>query len=807
MRLNLSDLSTLRALIVEDDEDDFVLLVDHLSSHGVQVIAELVDTEAALRNAMRNQWDVIFSDFTMPNLNGLRALELVRALDPHVPFIYVSGTIGESAAVKAMKAGAQDYVMKNDLTRLARTVERELQDAKDRKAQHHAVTMLNKMSQAIRQTAECVFITDFQGCIEYVNPAFEKLTGYTLAEVQGKTPSFLCVEHDEQSQSAQRLQFIPGNTSFTGVVVNRRKNGTDFYEERVVSPLYNEQGEITNFVSTGRDISVRVLAEKSRNRLYNVLESTLDLVAIINLSGSVLYLNRAGCEILNVPQSTLLNNPPLWELFPDALAKQLQEHIFPATHEKGHWSGEVWVESKRERVSDLPLSLMVLAHTDALTTTPYLSLIGRDITERKQFEVQLQHQATHDHLTQLPNRYLLIDRLESALHAARRQQKNLAVLLMDLDKFKQVNDNLGHQSGDELLARLGGDEFTVLIEDAQYPEGILVVLNKIIQAFQSPFAISENQLFVSWSIGVAVYPQDGVDKEDLLRHADIAMYRAKYLGSNYHYQFYTSDMDAPGREVLQMDTDLRYAIENQELSLVYQPQIDIRTGNIVGVEELLRWKSPSRGLVSPAVFIPLLETTGLIVRVGEWILRETCALYHRLRRAGKSSVRISVNISAVQFQDPNFQSMVSDMVEHFALPPGVLELEITENIVMHDPIRTADVLIALKQSGVRTVIDDFGTGYSSLAYLKRFPVSTLKIDKEFIADVPSDSSDAAIVEASIDMAHRLGLEVVAEGVENQVQLDFLKKLNCDIAQGYLFSEPLDAEHLLSHCLEDSVALI
>jgi diguanylate cyclase (GGDEF)-like protein/PAS domain S-box-containing protein len=815
--LNLSDISQLRALVVEDNIDDFTLLVDHLESYGVEILAERVDTEQTLTAALSQSWDIVFSDFSMPKMKGIRALEIVRSIDQDIPFIYLSGTIGETAAVKAIKAGAQDYVMKSDLARLVPTVERELQDAINRREQHRAEDMLRKMSLAIRQTADSVFITDASGHIEYVNPAFEVLTGYKLTEIIGKTPSLLRSNHHKDSEFKRLWQVISNGQTFTGILVNRRKDGTEFHEEKVISPLNNDKGEISHFVSTGRDMTSRVVAEMARKRFHSVLESTPDLVAIIRPDGAMLYLNRAGYEMLGLPANHGINGSTLWEIFPEPLTQQLRKQIFPTAVDEGHWTGEVWIEPESLNSPGLPVSLVVLAHTEEYTAIPYLSLIGRDISERKQFEARLQHQATHDGLTNLPNRYFLIDRLQASLHAARRRRKGVAVLFMDIDKFKQVNDNLGHVAGDELLqhvanrlqnclrpsdtiARLGGDEFTVLIEDINRPDDAFVVLNKIFQTFKSPLQVESQELFVSLSMGIAIFPQDGNNALDLLRHADIAMYRAKHRGTNNQYQFYTPDMDTRGHEILQMDTDLRYAVDNKELCLFYQPQIDVQTARLVGVEALLRWLSPSRGLVSPADFVPLLESSGLIIGVGKWILEQACKQYQRFCTNGRPNIRISVNVSAVQFKDSAFKYMVAGAVEHFKIPPAALELEITENIVMQDPARAANVLVALNDIGVRTAIDDFGTGYSSLAYLKRFPVSTLKIDQSFMPDLLENASDAAIVEASITMAHKLGIEVVAEGVETEAQLDFLRQVNCDIAQGYWFSPPISQKNILSNGL-------
>lgn len=811
--INLKDLSQLRTLIVEDNVDDFILLLDYLTSFDITVIADRVDTEESLIAALSHPWDIIFSDFSMPNLNGLNALDIVRSINVDIPFIYLSGTIGESAAVNAIKSGAQDYIMKSDFPRIVPTIERELQEAINRREKRETEEKLRKMSTAIKQTADSVCILNAKGIIEYVNPAFETLTGYNLAEIEGKNPALLYADHGVSSDNDGSYSPPFNHTTYSGITVSRHKNGSLFHEERVVSPLYNDNHEISHFVSTSRDITARIAAETVRKRLQTVLTSTTDWVVIARESGAILYLNNASHDIFELARSYNITQDTLWTLLPEALSQQLRTEIFPEALSKGHWTGEVLVEPKLTSKPSIPVSLVVITNTEESDGTIFLSLIGRDITERKNLEFELKHQATHDSLTGLPNRYYLTEHLQKSIQEARLSNKKIAVLLMDIDKFKRINDNLGHASGDKLLqrvaallrntlppggtiARLGGDEFTILLNTIDSENDVIATLKNIFRIFRLPLQVAEQELFISLSIGIAMFPADGENDLDLLRHADIAMYKAKQTGSN-QYQFYNHDMDAFGYELLQMDTELRYAITNKELCLFYQPQISTASGRLVGVEALLRWRSPSRGLVSPADFIPLLESSRLIISVGEWVIEQACRQYQRFCAAGRPDIRISVNVSAVQLHEPDFQDMVANITRQFNLPPAILELEITENVVMQDPARTADVLVALNKIGVHTAIDDFGTGYSSLAYLKRFPVETLKIDKSFITDLQDNQSDAAIIEASITMAHKLGMKVVAEGVEKPEQFVFLQKLDCDTIQGYLFSHPVPEDQILA----------
>lgn len=794
----------LRVLIVEDREDDALLMIDHLESNGVVCDWQRVDTEEAMLKAIEKRWDVVFSDYSMPEFNGKLALQILRQHDPDLPFIIVSGTIGEEAAVAAMKSGAQDYVMKTNLSRLLPTVERELREVQLRRERRQTQETLRKLSLVVKQAADSVFITDPSGRIEYVNPAFETLTGYNGDEARGQTPAFLRSGNHECIYYEKLWETISNGEIFRGNIINRHKNGELFYEEKVITPLTDEFGEITHFVSTGRDITARIKAENARVRLATILEATPDMVAILEPNGCLRYLNGSGRSLLGIEPEESIEGCSLKDIFPECMAQQFMTTVLPKVEKNGTWSGETSLCVTGG--DDMPISQVVLAHYDADNNIEYLSTIGRDISERKRFEAELQHQATHDSLTSLPNRFFLIDRLNAEMEYARRHQCAIAVLFLDLDNFKRINDTLGHAAGDTLLqqvsqrlrnclrpsdtvARHGGDEFTIIIGDLNQVENILIVLNKLRASFERPIIIDNHEIYITFSTGISMYPHDGEQVADLLRHADTAMYQAKSSGSS-QYRFYASDMNARGHELLTLEAELRQALERNEFVLYYQPQLALRTGHIVGAEALIRWQHPTRGIVSPADFIPLLENSALIIPVGEWVLRQACIMHRDLRAAGLEDQRISVNVSAVQFNDEAFLDKVRRVIEEEALPPLHLELEITENTVMQDPALAVEILQELDKMGVRTAIDDFGTGYSSLTYLKRFPINILKIDQTFVRDLMDDSNDAAIVEVSILLGQKLNLEVIAEGVETTEQLEFLRRHGCEFAQGYFLGRPM-----------------
>ena len=438
--------------------------------------------------------------------------------------------------------------------------------------------------------------------------------------------------------------------------------------------------------------------------------------------------------------------------------------------------------------------------------------VAADITERKRAEARLMQLANFDALTGLPNRALFHDRLAHALAKAHRSKKLVALLFLDLDRFKIINDSLGHYAGDELLksvaerlqknareddtvARLGGDEFTVILEGITYNEDATIVARKILEVMGQPFYLDGHEVFVTTSMGIAIYPLDGDNSDDLLKNADTAMYRAKEQGRN-GYRFYTADMNAKAVEQLIMESSMRHALERNEFEVYYQPQIDVHSRELTGFEALLRWRHPDLGLLYPSQFLRLAEDNGLIVVIGEWVLHHACAQAAEWQRTGLPPVRVAVNLSGRQFRQENLVESVARALRESGLSPHLLELEITENFLL-DNIQSAVITLnRLHDLNVQLAMDDFGTGYSSLSYLKRFPLNSLKIDQSFVRDISTDPDDAAIAEAIIALAKTLRLRVMAEGVETEEQLYFLRSRGCDQAQGFLINEALPAHQVL-----------
>jgi diguanylate cyclase (GGDEF)-like protein len=473
------------------------------------------------------------------------------------------------------------------------------------------------------------------------------------------------------------------------------------------------------------------------------------------------------------------------------------------------WQGEIWVRRKDGKV--IPLWVSINRVTDKARRPRSYVAVFNDISELKQTQAKIEHQAFHDPLTDLPNRSLFTDRLDQSLRRARRSGERLAMLYLDLDRFKNINDSMGHTVGDRLLravaerlrartrasdtvARLGGDEFVILLPQIANPSDVFATAERVLRGFHEPFSIREREFFVTASIGIGVYPEDGDSCVALVRNADLAMYHAKRLGGD-RFQLFSSEMHEDVIQRVQLENHLRRALELRQLNLCYQPMVDAATGCLTGAEALLRWDHPDMGAVSPMRFIPLAEETGLIFPIGEWVLQHACRQAKVWQQRGLAGIYASVNVSARQLTDSGFPGHLSRILTEAGIGGDALTIEITENTLMSASGQAVAMLRDLKDTGVRISIDDFGTGYSSLSYLKRFPIDTLKIDRSFVVDLPHDRESVAIARSIVALAKNLGLQVLAEGVENRSQLEFLTAAGCDKIQGFYFSRPVSPDQI------------
>lgn len=565
-----------------------------------------------------------------------------------------------------------------------------------------------------------------------------------------------------------------------------------------------------------RDKALRT-SETSLRLAYKVIEASHDAVMITDAKGIIQSVNPSFCKLTGYSADEALGQTP--SLLSSGQHDQLfYQQMWQGLQQQGYWQGEIWNKRKNGEIYPEWLSISAVRN-DQGAINQYAAIFS-DITERKKREQKIHELAYFDELTGLANRRLFQDRLEQALANAKRHHHQLAVLFLDLDLFKRINDTLGHQAGDEALrqvakrlqkasragesvARLGGDEFTMLVPECETKEEIVKLAQRIVAQFELPFQIQQNELALTTSVGISIYPQHGHTASELLKCADAAMYQAKESGRN-NYSIYNSSLGQRHDQALQLEQALRKALSQQQLQVHYQPKVELKTGQLHSLEALVRWKDQELGQVAPADFIPIAETLGLIHQLGQQVLRQVC---HQLQQWGALAVPVAVNISAKELADPQFLPQLKQILAESEVDPQLLELEITESCLL--PERAAEtqrVLQKLRQLGIRLAIDDFGTGYSSLSYLRHLPINCLKIDRSFIKTLPDNTNDRQITSAIIAMANAMGLDVIAEGVESQAQQEFLLTAGCKFGQGYWFGKAENAastllllqKHSLSH---------
>jgi diguanylate cyclase (GGDEF)-like protein/PAS domain S-box-containing protein len=692
----------LNVLLVEDLETDALLVLHELRRGGFNPIWQRVQTAPELRAALDSRtWDIIISDYRLPGFGAPAALEIAKHSQKDIPFILVSGTIGEVSAVEMMKAGVHDYLMKDNLNRLPEAVRRELRDAQVRAERkqaeerlHHTLKELSNFKYALDQSA-IVAITDANGVITYANDRFCEISQYDREELVGQTHRVINSGYHTQEFFAQMWQTISQGHIWRGEIRNRSKDGSFYWVNSTIVPFLDALGKPFQYLAIRTDISA----------LYDELRL------------------------------------------------------------------------------------------------------------RKLAEEQLIHNAFHDPLTGLPNRTLLEERLELAINRAKRVETyHYAVLFLDLDRFKVINDSLGHLAGDQLLqsiaqklkthlrdidlvARLGGDEFVILLEDIESIEATIKITERILTDCQTSLMLNGNEMFISTSIGIVFATKNYRLAADLLRDADIAMYRAKAQGRN-SYKIFDAQMHTQAVNRLTLETDIRKALEREEFIVYYQPIVDLLGGRLIGFEALVRWLSPTRGFVCPGEFIPIAEETGLIVQIDRWMFYTVCQqLANWKTNFTHFPLKVSINLSA---QDIRQASLIEDIdytLQKTGLEGNFIVLEITESMLIEDINKTIDLLTQLKDRKIQISIDDFGTGYSSLNYLHRLPADNLKIDRSFVSQMEEGNRNYQVVSTIIALSNQLGLAVVAEGIETPQQLQWLQQLGCELGQGYLFSPPLAGQEI------------
>jgi len=677
---------------------------------------------------------------------------------------------------------------------------------------------LNLQAEALNAAANAIVITDIDGNVVWTNPAFSTLSGYSADEVLGQNPRLLNSGMQDREFFASLWTTIRSGKTWCGEIINRRKDGSLFTDETTITPVSSRLAGISHFVAIKQDVTKRKHAEEAlrqaEEKYRAIFEDAVVGIFQITPEGRPLSINRALAhmhgfdspeqfllEVSDVGSQIFVNPGQMSEMTKDLEQHSVIHGVEIEIYCRDRTKKWVVANMRAGRASNGAIAI--------------LEGTIEDITDRKNAEQRVQFLAYYDALTGLPNRTLLRDRIATALAGARRRKEKLAVLFLDLDRFKIINDSLGHSIGDLLLqevaerlktwvrgqdtvSRVGGDEFVIVLTGIANETNAERAAEKIVNTISTEFSIGGHVLNISCSIGVSIFPRHGTDAEMLIKNADAAMYCAKQNGSK-RIQFFTEDLNAQMVERLTLENGLRTALARNEFFLEYQPQADLGTGQLIGFEALLRWRSPTLGLVPPDRFIQIAENCGLIVPIGAWVLRTACLQAHEWQQEGLPAVTIAVNVSAVQFRQDGFRDLINDVLRDTGMAPQTLELELTESLLLTNADVVFSVLQELNEMGVKLAIDDFGTGYSSLSYLKQFRVDKLKIDRSFIRDIGTDPDDAAITAAIISMAKSLNLEVIAEGVETEEQMSFLGLHHCDQIQGYYLSKPLctkDAREML-----------
>jgi diguanylate cyclase (GGDEF)-like protein/PAS domain S-box-containing protein len=679
--------SPLKILVVEDLPSDFLLLQRNLKQHGLAAESRLVGSDAQLEDALQSAWDVVLADYNVPGMDFLVTLHRIQKCRADLPVILVSSSVGEEKAVELLKLGLSDFILKENPARLPTAILRALEDNKQRQARQRAEDQLRQLSLVVEQSPESIAITNIAAEIEYVNEAFVKNTGYSRAEAIGQNPRILHSDKTPKSTYVALWKHLTEGQTWQGEFYNKRKDGSEYIEHAIISPLRQPDGRITHYVA-----------------------------------------------------------------------------------------------------------------------------IKEDITKKKRAEALIHHMAFYDSLTGLPNRALLLERMGQTLALTRRDKHHSALVLFNIDRFKNINDTGGQLLGDALLvalgervagllregdvlARVSGDEFAILLPDlvpsqhnAAYQS--MRVVEKIQTCLRLPFSLGEDNFTVSACLGIALFPENEKDTPlDILRRGNTALHHAKEIGTG-QIAFFEGELDDVSKQRFNIERELRQGIESGELRLYLQPQVDA-AGKILGAEALVRWQHPVRGLLPPSTFITIAEETDLIVEIGEWVFAEVCRLL--VQNDVQRPMRIAVNISPRHFRQPDFVSWIKRVLNGSGTDASQITLEITEGMVINNISDVIAKMTKLSALGIHFSMDDFGTGYSSLAYLKRLPINELKIDKSFIQDVTTDPDDAALVEAILAVAKLLHLSVVAEGVETAEQASFLNQRATVIHQGYLFGKPEPAE--------------
>ena len=672
---------------------------------------------------------------------------------------------------------------------------------------------LQSFRYAIENSDNTIVITDVERHIEYVNEAFEKQSGYTQDEVLGKNPNILKSDLVSDAVYKEMNETLDKGEKWQGELINRRKDGALVYEKVSIVPIFIE-GELVQYLAIKLDVTTYIKNQKILQQSATVYETIGEGIVITDSKKKIVSLNVAYTNIFGYREEELLGTEAIFvrSQKQNVIFDKKMWHILLA---KDRWRGRIDAMSKDGKI--IPIWLTIVVVRDEKNEIQNFIAIYTNLQEIIEMEAKAEYLAYHDSLTKLPNRAHFEREILDILELAKASTDKIAILFIDLDRFKVINDTLGHHVGDgmlielakrvrsvlkrdDILARIGGDEFVVILGEVKDREYVSDVAKEILTVIREPMEVLDYHLYTTASLGIAMYPEDGEDRNEIIKHADSAMYHAKDKGKD-NYQFYTEQLSLDVEMRLSIEQEMLHALERDEFMLYYQPQYYIETGKISGAEALLRWKNEKLGWVSPDEFVPIAEETGLIVEIGYFVFEEVCKEYMRWEEQGLNVNTISINISSIQFREDDMLEKFKNIILKVGIPAHKIEIEITERFIMEYSSTNLTILEDLRNMGCKIAIDDFGTGYSSMSYMKRLALDTIKIDKSFVTDLPGDSHDAEVSKAIIALSKSLGYQVVAEGIERVEQEAFLREHDCNIGQGFYFAKAMDKDTFVSFVKE------
>jgi len=802
---------SIRVLYLEDDIPLAALVRRKLErdSYDVELAS---DGEECLEKLSLLSYDILILDYITPKLNGLEVLKELSGKEVKPAIIMVSGSHDIRIVIEAMKLGCADYVVKEvgDYCELLLvSIENVLEKVQLRKAKELAEQALIYSRKNLQRAQYIAKIGSWEHfpaekLVSWSNQEFRN-NGFQPDEVKPSYKNYIEAVHPDDRPLVEQHNNTCLSEQKAGELVYRLllKNDEIRYIRALTEVDVNNKGEVVRIFGVSQDITEQKQNEARLKQAATVYRTTTEAIFITDADNVITSINPAFTVISGYSEQQALGQSPsiLSSGYHD---EQFYHALWIDLEKKGAWQGEVWNRHSEGHIFPTWQSITAIRDDDN-NTIQYVSIFS-DISKRKESEELIKYQANYDSLTDLPNRHLFGDRLQSAIKKAERSNTFVALMLLDLDRFKWINDTLGHRAGDfvlqetarrlesavrgsDTIARLGGDEFTVILPELEKGVDAEIIAEKIFTSFLEPIIFEGNEVFISSSIGISIYPDDGEDVETLQMNADSAMYSAKDEGRN-RFHFFTPLMQAEAERRLVLINYMRKALDGEEFSVYYQPVIDVVGHRVASAEALIRWNQPKLGFVSPAEFIPLAEETGLIRPIGDWVVQRVAQDMHQWQEQGVSPMHISINKSPAEFSKETCDEAWNDIFNKYKVPLSLITVEITETVFMETGRSYISTLKQMQKLGMQISLDDFGTGYSSLSYLKRFPVDILKIDREFINDLSADPSDALLVETILTLAEKMQIKVIAEGVETEDQLNFLKQNNCQYIQGYFYSKPL-----------------